>query len=92
MPWETHLPPRYDRGVANTAICSDVHISSIKKKLEWGNLSCYLLIMIWEMLDGTAAELSLGVYCWQDSAEDMSTQALAGHQGRRNGPKWGTQA
>lgn len=41
------------------------------------------------MLDGlcTAAELSLGVCCWQVSAEDTSTQALAGHKGRRYGPK-----
>lgn len=44
------------------------------------------------MLDGTAAELSVGVYCWQDSAEDTYTQAVTGHQGRRNGPKWDKQA
>ena len=61
-----------------------MHISSIKKELERGDLSYHLLIMIREMLDGlcTAAELLLGVYCWQDSAEDTSMQALAGHKGK----------
>lgn len=89
MPWETHLPSRQDRGVANTAICSHVRTSSIKKELEQGDPSYYLLIIIQEMLDSpcTAAELSLGVYCWQDSAEDTSMQALAGHEGRRDDPK-----
>jgi len=78
-----------DTGVANTAVCSDVRISSIRKELEQGDRSYYLLIMIQEVLDGlcTAAELSLGVYCRQDSAEDASMQAPAGHKGRRDGPE-----
>lgn len=40
-----------------------MHISSIKNELEWGDVSYYLLIMIWEMLNGLckAADLLLGV-------------------------------
>lgn len=66
-----------------------MRISSIKKEPERGDPSYYLLIMIQEMLDGlcTAAELSLGIYCWQDCAENMPMQALAGHKGRRDGPE-----
>lgn len=66
-----------------------MRISSIKKELEWGDVSYYLLIMIWEMLNGLckAADLLLGVCCWQDSAEDTFTQDLAGQKGRRDGPK-----
>lgn len=52
-------------------------------------MSYYLLIILWEMLSGLckAAELLLGVCCCQDSAEDTSTQDLAGQEGRRDGYK-----